>query len=118
MTRMALSALIGDSVRLNGWTDAEVARRGNRADERLTKTDVSNYQKHGMTTIVPYKIRALARGLGLPPYRVALAVLEDVGIVVPLDVRSPEQAIEHDHTLSVTARRHLMAMLREARADG
>jgi hypothetical protein len=117
MTRMALAALISDSTRLNGWSDAEVARRGNRPDERLTKSDVSNYKLRGMQTIVPYKIRALARGLGLPPYRVAVAILEDVGISVPLDVRSPEQAIEHDHTLTSHARRHLLAMLREARAD-
>jgi hypothetical protein len=118
MTRMALAALIADSTRTNGWSEAEIARRGNRADERLTKTDVSNYKLRGMQTIVPYKIKALARGLGLPPYRVAIAVLEDVGITIPMDVRSPEQAIENDHTLSTHARRHLLAMLREARSDG
>lgn len=117
MTRMALASLIGDCIRINGWSAAEVARRGNRADERLTKSDVSNYQLRGMPTIVPYKIRALARGLDVPPYRVALAVLEDVGIAVPQDVRSPERAVEHDHTLTAQARRHLLAILREARTD-
>ena len=115
--RSALTALIDDTEAREDWTDTQVAAQAKGAPRRLTKQDISNYRVKGMKQIVPGKIIALARGLRLPPYTVALAVLADANIEVPFDARSPEQAIEGDHTLTAATRRHLLAILKEERAS-
>lgn len=115
MARMALASLIDDTEARNEWRDTKVAEQAKDRGHTLTKSDISYYRTNGMRTLKASKVLALAAGLQVPPYRVALAVLEDLGIGVPLDVRSPEEAISHDHTLSALTRRHLLAMLREDR---
>lgn len=115
MRTMALQALIDDTIGRNDWHDTDVARRANDRGYKLTRSDISYYRRHGMRTLVPAKVRALAIGLQLPTYRVAVAVLADLGIDVPLDVRTPEAAIEHDHTISALARRSMLTILREDR---
>lgn len=115
MSGVALQALIDETISRNDWRDTEVSRRAISRGHKLTPSDISWYRRHGMRTVVPAKVRALAVGLQLPTYRIAVAVLSDLGIDVPLDVRTPEAAIEHDHTLSAVARRSLLAILREDR---
>jgi hypothetical protein len=117
MTRMALTALIDDTIERNDWrSDTRVVQQAADRGHKLNKAEVSSYRLRGMKQIVPEKVIALAAGLQVPPYRVALAVLADAGIDVPLDVRSPELAIEHDPTLSVAARRHVLAIIEADRA--
>lgn len=111
MTSMALVSLIEDVSARNEWQDADLVRRAQSRGHRLTKSDVSDYRHRGMRTLVPAKVKALAAALGVAPYLVALAVLADMGIDVPMEARRPEEAIEHDHTLSVKAREHLLAIL-------
>lgn len=115
--RTALAALIDDTRERNQWSDPDIARRATSRGHRLLKSNISDYRLRGMPTIVPAKIRALAAGLELPPYRVALAVLSDHGIDVPTDVRTPEDAIHHDHTLSAHARRSLLLLIEQDRAE-
>lgn len=115
MTRMALAALIDDTEARNDWRDPKVAEQAKDRGHVLTKSDISYYRLNGMRTLKASKVHALAAGLQVPPYRVALAVLHDLGIDVPLDIRSPEEAIQHDHTLSAITRRHLLAMLKDER---
>lgn len=117
MRRMALHALIDDTIKRNEWTDTRVVQQAKDRGYTLTTSDVSNFRHQGMKQIVPAKIIALAAGLQVPAYRVALAVLADAGIEVPLDARTPELSIEHDHTLSAFARRHLLAILKEDRKN-
>lgn len=116
MGGMALAALI-DTVRTaNGWSDRDVVRQAEARGENLSRTDVSNYRLRGMVQLVPEKMIALAAGLRIEPYRVALAVLEDRGIAIPLDARTPEQAIRFDETLTAETRENLLAILDRVRA--
>lgn len=119
MARMALAALIDETKRRNGWSDVNIADRSRRPGQKrppLTKSDVSNYRTLGMPRLSPAKLIALADGLGLPAYKVAIAALADHGIVMPLGVETPEDAIMHDHTLAVQTRDALLAILQAERA--
>jgi hypothetical protein len=112
---MALARLIDATEDRNEWSDRDVVRRAEAQDHRLNRQDITNYRHIGMKTIVPAKIKALAEGLGLPAYRVAQAVLEDHGIVLPMEARTPEDAIRHDHELPERTRAALLAILSDAR---
>lgn len=113
MKHGALVALIDDMLRRNGWTDSSIAQEATQLGHKLSRQDIGNWRKTGgmVKKLSPDKVRALAAGLHLPPYRVAVAVLADLGIDVPMDVRSPEDAIHHDHTLSPHTRKQLLALL-------
>lgn len=113
--RGALAALIDDTEERNEWTDRRVAQQATEAGCKLTKSDVSQYRQQGMRTLVPAKVTALGAGLKLPAYRVALAVLSDLGVAIPQDVRSPEDAIHHDHTLSARTRETLLLLIEQDR---
>lgn len=113
---MALAALIDEIEHRNEWTDVRVSAQATAAGYKVTPSDISDYRHRGMRQIVPAKLIGLARGLQIPPYRVAIAVLSDVGIDVPFDVRSPEDAIAADTTISAATRRALLAILREDRS--
>lgn len=111
MAGMALAALIDSIEEINEWKDTRVVRQAADRGHKLTSSDVSDYRHRGMRTIVPAKILALAAGLQIPAYRVALAILHDAGIVVPQDVRTPEDAISHDHTLSAYTRDAILVLI-------
>lgn len=115
--RKALAALIDDTEERNGWTDGDVARQADRPGKKqLTKSDISNYRRFGMPTLVTDKMADLARGLRVPPYVVAVAVLADHGIHVPLDEATPEAAIEMDVGLPAQIRDVLLGIITNARA--
>jgi hypothetical protein len=111
MAGMALAALIDSIEEINEWKDTRVVRQATDRGHKLTSSDISDYRHRGMRTIVPAKILALAAGLQIPAYRVALAILHDVGIIVPQDVRTPEDAIANDHTLSAFTRDSLLVLI-------
>jgi hypothetical protein len=112
MKRSALIELIDETIRRNGWTDASVARDATNLGHKLTRQAIGNWRGDGgMKLLSPERVRALAAGLHLPPYRVALAVLEDLGIEVPVEVRSVEDAIHHDHQLAPHTKEQLLALL-------
>lgn len=113
--RTALAGLIDDTEARNDWRDTTVVRQAAAAGHKLTTSDVSLFRRHGMRTLSPMKVRALAAGLKLPAYRVALAVLVDLGIDVPIEAHTPEQAVAHDHTLSAHMRDVLLALIRQDR---
>lgn len=113
----ALDDLIEDVRARNDWTGPDLVRRADAAGYKLTTSDLTDYKKKGMRHINPDKVVALAHGLGVRPYQVALAVLADNGINVPVDARAPEDAIEHDVTLSAKARKFLRAIMAADRAD-
>lgn len=115
MKRTALAKLIDETLERNEWPAAEVARNATRSGHMLTTSDVSLYRKQGMPTLVPGKVIALAAGLRLPAYRVAVTVLEDLGINVPVDVRTPEAAIHHDHTLTARTKEQLLLLIEHDR---
>jgi hypothetical protein len=116
--RGALATLIEETARRNdGWSNAEIARRATARGHVLTRSDISLWRNQGMRTLVPGKVVALAAGLSLPPYRVAVAVLADLGIDVPLEARTPEAAIHHDTTLSAKAKDWLLSILERERVD-
>lgn len=109
-----LIALIDDSIgRHHGWNDSAIAKEARNRGHKLTKQDISNWRRAGGMgrQLSPRKVAALAAGMHLPAYRVAVAVLADMGIDVPMEVRSVEDAIHHDHTLSPHVRRQLLALL-------
>lgn len=114
---MALAALIDDVEARNEWRDTDVVRHATSLGLKLTTSDMTDYRLRGMKHLVPAKIVALGRGLQIPPYRVAIAILSDKGIDFPLDVRTPEDAIDADIQLSAATRRNLLAILREDRAN-
>lgn len=113
MNSSSLIELIDDTIRRNvGWTDSSIAHEATQLGHKLSRQDINGWRTGGgMTLLSPKKVRALAAGLHLPVYRVALAVLADLGIDVPQDVRTPEDAIHHDHGLSPHAREQLLALL-------
>lgn len=115
MADMALATLIDRIEEINDWTDTRVVKQATARGHKLTTSDVSDYRHRGMRTIVPAKIIALAAGLQIPAYRVALAILHDAGIDVPQDVRSPEDAIANDDRLSVNTRESLLLLLERER---
>lgn len=115
MAGMALAALIDDTKARNDWSDRDIVAAAERAGFRVTRSDISNYRLFGMTHIVPKKIIALAEGLRLKPYTVAVAVLQDAGIDIPLEVRTPEEAIAADHRLTPFARDILLDTIRRDR---
>lgn len=115
MAAMAVAALIDGVEETNEWTDTRVVRQALDRGFKLTTSDVSDYRHKGMRTIVPAKILALAAGLQIPAYRVALAILHDAGIEVPQDVRTPEEAIANDHTLSAHIRESLLLLIEKDR---
>jgi hypothetical protein len=117
MNQTALAALIDETEARNVWTDRQVSKQAQTAGHKVTPSDVSLYRLQGMKQLVPVKIVGLAAGLRLPAYRVAVAVLEDAGISVPLDARSPEDAIHHDHTLSARTRETLLLIIDRDRSD-
>jgi hypothetical protein len=114
--KTALARLIDDTRDRNEWHDPEIAQRATSRGYKLSTSDLSNYRVRGVKTIVPAKVIALAAGLQIPPYRVAVAMLEDLGIVVPLEVLTPEAAIHHDYTLAVKTRDFLLAMIERERS--
>ncbi len=113
--RTALADLIDATEERNGWQDTDVARQAVERGQRLTKSDVSNYRRTGMPTLVPAKMAALASGLRVPTYVVAVAVLSDHDIDVPLDDTTPEQAIERDFSLPAADRDNVLLLLQAAR---
>lgn len=115
---VALNELIDAVVTRNGWPDAELTRSAARKGYKLTSSDVSNYRKLGMKQLSPEKVVALAAAMEVPAYRVAVAVLADLGIIVPLDMTTPERAISQDTTLPVEMKRTLLLIIQQARADG
>lgn len=116
MAGMALAALIDEIEEINEWTDTRVVKQAAERGHKLTTSDVSDYRHRGMRTVVPAKIRALAAGLQIPAYRVAVAILHDAGIDLPQDVRTPEDAIANDHTLSLHTREALLLLIEKDRA--
>lgn len=94
-----------------------MTRAAARKGHKLTTSDVSNYRQMGMKQLSPDKVRALAAALDLPAYRVAVAVLEDLGIVVPLDMTTPERAVEQDPSLPVHVKRTVLLILQQARGE-
>lgn len=117
MSSMALKALIDEAQASSGDPAAEFCRRAVKQGHKLTRTDISNFRSIGMKQLSPAKVRALAAGLGIPAYRVAVAVLTDLGIDVPLDMATPERAIEQDVTLSPPIKKTLLLIIQEARND-
>lgn len=117
MSRMALSALIDDTLQRNGWSDRDVVREAERQGHKLNPTEISNWRHGGMKQLVARKIEALAAGLRLPPHVIALAVLQDHGITVPVDGVSAEQAVEADYTLSAKAKTFLLSIIEQDRAE-
>jgi hypothetical protein len=115
--RGELAALIDGIRARNQWTDRQVVQNAKSAGHQLTTSDVSLYRISGMKNLVPTKVVALAAGLRTPPYRVAVAVLADLGIEVPLEARTPEAAIQHDTTLSAKAKDWLLSILERERVD-
>lgn len=112
-----LAALVRDTKARNDWSDTDVARRGTqRSGHVLTSNDISAWRTIGMKHINPGKLLALAAGLELPAYRVGIAVLTDFGMEPPADVRTPEEAIAHDHTLSAHTRDSLLLLLNRERS--
>lgn len=119
VNRSSLGELIDEVKRRTGWSDDEIATTGTRITEvRLTKQDISKWRRGGMKMLSVDKVRALAAGLRLEPYRVAVAALADHGIEIPQDIRSPEDAIHHDYSLTPQARRQLLALLELERHQG
>lgn len=114
---MALATLIDGIRELNQWSDKTIARQAVAAGHNLTPSDLTNYRRMGMKTLVPAKVVALGAGLKIPAYRVAVAVLQDLGIDVPLDSSPPERALELDISLPVHTKRAVLALLRQARED-
>lgn len=117
MSHMALAALIDGTIHRNGWNDRDVVRRAAKQDFKLNPQEITNYRQQGMKHLSPVKIKALAAGLGVPAHAVALAALADHGIEMPVEIRSPEGAIEVDYTLSEAAKKHLLGIIRLDRAD-
>lgn len=111
MDGMALAELIDNVEEINEWKDPRVVKQAEERGHKLSTSDISGYRLRGMKTIVPAKIIALAAGLRIPPYRVALAVLHDVGIDIPQDIRTPEDAVANDYTLSVHTRDTLLTLI-------
>lgn len=116
---LALAELIDETKRINGWSDMDIVRRAQqrRPNVRLTKQDVSGWRNHGMQHLNPLKVDVLAVGLRIPAYRVALAVLADQGIEVPVEVRTPEEAIRHDHTLTAHTRETVLLLIEAGRRE-
>lgn len=114
---VALNELIDAVIARNGWQDADLPRSAARKGYKLTPSDVSNYRQMGMKQLSPNKVAALAAAMEIPTYRVAVAVLEDLGITIPLDMTTPERAISQDPALSVATKRILLLILEQARAD-
>lgn len=111
----ALASLIDQVEGRNEWTDRRVVQQAADAGWNLTKSDVSRYRQLGMPTLMPDKVHGLAAGLKLPTYRVLLAVLDDYGLTVPMDVRSVEDAIHHDPELSANTRETLLMIVARER---
>lgn len=106
-----LAALIDRTEKINEWSDRDVARHASVRGHKLTSSDLSLYRRHGMRTLVPAKVRAIAAGLQLPAYHVAIAVLSDLGIDIPLEVRTPERAVELDETIPKRTRDILLGII-------
>lgn len=116
MTAMHLGALIDAVEQSDGLNDRDIVRRAERRDFKLNATEISDWRREGMgPQISPKKVHALAAGLGVAPWRVAVAALCDHGIVIPVDKLTAEQAIAADAELPAAARRVILAALREAR---
>lgn len=114
MKRSAFLALIDDhKARHAGCTDSAVAAHAQGRGYNLTKQDINNWRKAGRMPSLQRvdKVQAVAAALGVPPWRVAVAVLSDMGIDVPIEVRSPEDAVRADPTLSTQLRKQLLALL-------
>lgn len=119
MAGMALGTLIDEVLRERQWPQQELVRRAEQAGYKLNRTEVSDWRaSKGWVTLVPENVRTLATALGVPAYRVAVAVLQDMGISVPLDESTPERAIELDTSLPRPTKQALLAVLREARSSG
>lgn len=111
----ALARLIDDTERRNQWTDRRIVAQATRSGHKLTTSDMTLYRQRGMRTLVPAKVRALAAGMNLPAALVAATVLEDLGIPMPLDVRSVEDAIRRDPELSARTRQTLLLLVEQDR---
>ncbi|HET6916077.1 MAG TPA: hypothetical protein VFH56_08305 [Acidimicrobiales bacterium] len=107
---MTLRELIRDA-REAGESYSSIAARAQRRGHNLSKSDVGNFGTGTYRTFIPEKIIALADGLDMPLYRVAVAFLAEHGIDLPLDVRTPEDAIRADPTLSQRTRQTLLVIL-------
>lgn len=107
-----LVRLIDACLAANDESGNDAVRHAVTAGHKFSKSDLSDFRADKPATLVPAKILGLAAALQVRPYRVALAWLADHGISVPEDVRTPEDAIAHDHTLSARGRRDLLALVK------
>lgn len=110
-----LARLIGETLERNKWTYDKIVQRARERGGNLSRSDITLYRQNKVEMLNPDKILGLALGLGLPPYRVALTFLADRSIDVPADVRTPEAAIHHDHTLSERTREILLRIIEDER---
>lgn len=111
-----LGVLIDQARARSGWSDEDVARKARALGHKLSKTEVSNYRRDGMPTLVPDKIVALADGLEIPAWRVVEAALQGHGIRLPLDQKTTEDAIRGDIRIPSDERGFMLTMLDRAYA--
>lgn len=114
-TSNPLARLIDETREANGWSDYDIARRAKAAGHQMSKSTISDIRTKGVATIVPDKVRALARGLDLPVSEILRAMLETAGLPVGPASSSPEQAVRADPQMPAVVKSQLLAMIREVR---
>ncbi|WP_225731047.1 MULTISPECIES: hypothetical protein [unclassified Nocardia] len=113
--RSHLGALIEERKRLDRLSDAQVVARAKALGHDLGKSNLGRIANGAGVSLTRRTICALAAGLGTTPEIVARAVLADMGIVLPQISVDCEAAIRTDPSLSESARRVLLAAVREVR---
>lgn len=114
-----LARLIDEVKAGQDLSDEDIARTARRAGHQLSKQHVANLRAQDpLKSLVPKTLRALAAGLQLPLTRVVEASLHAAGLPsgAPEDW-SVEAAITADAQLPSAAKRMLLRMVAEARAD-
>lgn len=114
--KTALRALIEETLRRNQWTAEKRIDWAVANGYEIGRTQVSDFRGGKFTYLSPERIIALAAVLDLPVERVAVAALADLGIQIPQDVATPEEAVQHDHTLTAYTRQRLLDLIEQDRA--
>lgn len=116
LTRMHALARLARRVAVReGWSDAEMVRRANRAGHELSKSRWSQMMKN-VTFFGGDHIDMLVDALGEPPDVVVTALLQSIGYNMPKQPRfTLEDAIKYDEVISYDDKANLLALVRSMR---
>lgn len=111
-----LGKLIDEVQRRNGWSLRALQKRGEDLGlHRVSHANLGRLKGEPLVSVKGSNIKELSAVLGVPESVVARAALASMGVTLPREAATPEEAVWADVTLSERDKRVVLAALRTMR---